>query len=223
MDKKIIIRSPFPQELNALLKQMYIAGFFDSGLLVGSWVFLLFQEIFDLSYPLRTFDVDFAVAPVKNAKSSDLESLIISLGFLPVTAEGGWRKYTRKGFAVEFLTHRKGSRDGVDLIKAFNISALRLPFLDILFEEPLVINIEDFKLKIPCPESLFLHKLITAGRRVEKDKGTKDLEQCNLLVSILDYRKLQLITGKRRWSRAVNKVLRESCDRIGFSYKDLGI
>ena len=209
----------FPEALEELLRAMGDADFFEDGILVGSWVFVLYGSIYGVEYPIRTFDVDFAVPPVLDPTRSsfDLEKIITSRGYLPITERSGWRKYTREGFGVEFITNRRGSRDGVDVIKPLNITALRLPFLDLLFESPITVDLPNIKLRIPSPESLFLHKLITSQRRIETTKAEKDLEQCRYLAKVIDFSKVTELLQKRHWSRESRKRLMAACEKIGLS------
>jgi len=66
--KKVTVRTRglFPEALEKLLHAMGDAGFFEDGVLVGSWVFVLYGSIYGVEYPIRTFDVDFAVQPIFN-------------------------------------------------------------------------------------------------------------------------------------------------------------
>ncbi len=220
---KVTIRTKglFPEALEDLLKAMGSAGFFKDGILVGSWVFVLYGSIYGVEYPIRTFDVDFAVPPVLDPTRSgfDLEKIITGRGYLPVTEQSGWRKYTREGFGVEFITNRRGNRDGVDVIKPLNITALRLPFLDLLFESPITVDLADFRLRVPSPESLFLHKLITSQRRIETTKAEKDLEQCRYLVKVIEFPKVTELIRKRHWSRESRKRLMAACEKIGLPFE----
>lgn len=212
-----------PVALEELLHSMGSAGFFKEGILAGSWVFVLYASIYKVEYPVRTFDIDFAVPPLKDMTGSgfDLEEVITDLGYLPVTESSGWRRYTREGFGVEFITHRRGSREGVDVIKAFNITALRLPYLDLLFESPMTVDIAGIQLRIPSPETLFLHKLITSQRRIELTKAEKDLEQCRYLINAIEFPKVNELTKNRRWSREVRKKMEEACEKIGLQVEQI--
>jgi len=215
----------FPETLGNLLTALSEAGFFEEGLLAGSWVFVLYGIIYSLEFPIRTLDVDFAVRAEPDLKgdATNIEDVITSLGYLAVTERSGWRKYTKEGLGVEFITNRKGSKDGVDLIKFFNITALRLPFLDLLFDSPIDIVHEDFKLRIPGAESLFLHKLVTSHRRIEASKEERDLEQCRYLVKIIDFSKVTKIMQDRRWSRESLKKIKAACRQIDLPILKIGL
>ncbi|MFV2082808.1 MAG: GSU2403 family nucleotidyltransferase fold protein [bacterium] len=224
MMKTVVIEERlFPPILKDLFKGLSDAGFFESGILAGSWVFPLYKPLFGINYTLSTLDVDLVVqtgVPQSSSKA-DVERIITDLGFLPVTEQSGWRKYTREGLTVEFLTNRKGNRDGVDLIENLNISAIRLPFLDLLFISPVMVELSRFKMRVPCPEAMFVQKLVVSQRRVDKDKVSKDLEQCRVLIPILDDSKLAEVMNSRKWSKDVLSKLEISCRKIGFSFENL--
>jgi len=156
----------FPLEIRELLRTLYESDFFSHGLLTGSWIFPLYEYAFKIRYPLKTFDIDFAVnlASLVLLKSVDLAKALNALGYVTVfDYRSGLRKYSKEGFEIEFLVQRRGSRDADHIpIKQLNISATPLPFLDLLFQVTLVVNLGNFKIRIPSPESLFIHKLIIA-------------------------------------------------------------
>jgi len=59
IDKEI----PLPAQIKDVLGILDESGFFEDGLLVGSWVFPFYKEVFGIEYVLRTDDVDFALLP----------------------------------------------------------------------------------------------------------------------------------------------------------------
>jgi hypothetical protein len=169
----------FPLEIHELLRSLYESGFFSHGLLTGSWIFPLYEYAFNIRYPLKTFDIDFAVnlASLNSLKSVDLEKILNALGYVTVfDYRTGLRKYSKGGFEIEFLVQRRGSRDADHIpIKQLNVTATPLPFLDLLFQSTLVVNLGNLKIKIPSPEALFIHKLIIAQRRNNLVKQENDL------------------------------------------------
>ena len=99
----------FPLPIGDLLRSLSEVGFFDRSLLIGSWVMLLYQELYGASYVLRTLDVDFAVHvphPHKQMRA-DLERLITDLGFVDYLAAEGVQKFTAAGYEVEFIVGEK--------------------------------------------------------------------------------------------------------------------
>ena len=73
-------------------------GFFDRSVVIGSWVMLIYQELYGAKYVLRTLDVDFAVniAHTKSRLRADLKELITDIGFTDYfDAEGVQKVYRR--------------------------------------------------------------------------------------------------------------------------------
>jgi len=217
----------FPEDIRKLLQTLYRSGFFAIGLLVGSWVFPLYKEAFKIHYALKTFDIDFAVdiASLASLNPIDLEKLFADLGYIHVVDYGtGLRKYSRAGFEIEFLVHRPGNRDRNHAsVRQLNITATPLPFLNIIFQFPFVIDVEDFKVRIPCPEALFVHKLIIAQRRSSLAKRENDLSQCKALISGLKREKLSKIIRSLKMGPKTRKAIIASCETIDFPPHKLGL
>lgn len=51
----------FPASIHGLIRTISRAGFFDHSVMIGSWVMLIYQELYGAWYAMRTMDVDFAV------------------------------------------------------------------------------------------------------------------------------------------------------------------
>jgi hypothetical protein len=97
-----------------------------------------------------------------------------------------------------------------------NITATPLPFLDILFQFPLMLNLGDFKVRVPCPEALFVHKLIVAQKRKNATKQENDLSQCKVLIPVLELEKLQQIIRSTKLGSKTKKAILASCGVINF-------
>ena len=92
------------------------SGFFYDGLLVGSWAFPFYRELFGIEYYLRTDDVDFALgSDVLNKKAgTDVEAALLAEGISSVMDNlTGLQKFLSGSFGVEFLIHRRGNRDEI--------------------------------------------------------------------------------------------------------------
>ena len=89
----------FPERVKDLLHAMSGVGFFDHSVVIGSWVMLIYQELYGARYVLRTLDVDFAVQIVhtKSKLRADLKQLINGLGFADYLAAEGVQKFTGGG------------------------------------------------------------------------------------------------------------------------------
>lgn len=209
----------FPSEVIELLQAFYSVGFFDESLLIGSWVMSLYQEAFGIQYVLRTMDIDFAVkfALSDRDRKTDLEKVITDLGYIPVVMRSGIRKFTHENFTVEFVAHRKGGRDDQSVsIREWNITASPLPFVDLLLDFPFIADLGKFKVRAPLPEAFFVHKLITAQRRLDDGKKDKDLDQCLIIARQINPERLDIVVGSLKLSRKTQKALRASCEAIDF-------
>jgi hypothetical protein len=210
----------FPKNVVEVLRSLSLANFFSQGLLVGSWVMLLYKEIFKIPYTLRTFDIDFALETITPGPQNavDLEKILADLGYLVITDyQTGLRKFTREGLEVEFLVHRKGGREVPKIeVKHLNVSAQALPHVDILFLFPIVVDFGKYKIRIPSPEALFLHKLIIAQKRKSEAKKENDLAQCKILSSALDFTKISQILKSLKLSEKSRRLMTTSCKAIGF-------
>jgi hypothetical protein len=139
----------FTQPISGLLEALSSVGFFEDSMLIGSWVMPLYQEFFGISYTLRTMDIDFAVHLLKGKKSHiiDLEELIVSRGFTPFFTQSGIQKFSREGFTIEFIVHRRGGRDKDPVfVRDWNITAIPLPFVSIMTDFPFMAECEGYQI-----------------------------------------------------------------------------
>lgn len=216
----------FPSEVLELLKALHSVGFFADSMLIGSWVMPLYREAFGINYALRTMDIDFAVKFVHPGRDNqiDLEKVITDLSYLPVIMHSGIRRFTRENFTIEFVIHRKGGRDDeIVSVKQWNITASPLPFVDLLLSFPLIADFEDFEVRAPIPEVYFVHKMITSQRRRGESKKDKDLDQCSVIAPQLDSDRLKAVVESLKISKKTQKVIRASCEAIGFPPQKLGL
>ena len=165
----------------------------------------VYADLYDIRYSLKTLDVDFAVHIAHRRKQmrADLDDLIVGLGFTDFFTGDGIRKFTASGYEVEFIAHRPGNSGANSIaVKEWNVSALPLPFIDMLvdFSEEAVLG--DFSIRFPIPEAFFLHKLIVSYRRLTDAKRIKDLEQCRVLAEIVRDDRLRHVANSRRFSKA---------------------
>jgi hypothetical protein len=171
-------------------------------------------------------DIDFAVkfAASDKGKETDLEMVMTGMGYIPVMMQSGICKYTRENFSIEFVVHRKGgSDDDVVAIKKWNITAVPLPFIDILLGFPFIADFGDFRVKAPIPEAYFIQKMITAQRRPGESKRDKDLEQCLVIAGRVDPERLTAVVGSLKLSAKSRAALLASCEAIEFPPQRLGL
>lgn len=226
MEVKRTSNQLFPQPVSDLLGILSSVGFFDESMLIGSWVMPLYHEFFNISYVLRTMDIDFAVQLLQKGKlrKADLHDIVVSQGFTPFFTQSGIQKFSREGFTIEFIAHRRGGRDDDPiLVRTWNITAIPLPFVNILIDFPFIAECSGYTLRAPMPEAFFLHKLITAARRPEESKQSKDLEQCAVIAPKLDQGKLDAVRYSVNLSSRTWDSVKSSCDAIDFPPQKLGI
>ena len=206
-----------PHEMEQILVVLNKSGFFNDGLLVGSWTFPFYRELFGIEYYLRTDDVDFALGTevLKKKSGTDIEAALIAEGISSVMDNlTGLQKFLLGTLGIEFLIHRKGGREEIVTVNKYNIHAQPLPFLDLLFMSPLEIKASQYTVRIPSPEALFLHKLIIAQRRKKESKQAKDLEQCSVLAPHLNPEVLVELAHSYSMGKATIQSIKRSCGAI---------
>ena len=216
----------FPSSIHKLLRAISRAGFFERSIMIGSWVMLIYQELYGVRYALRTMDIDFAVhiAHSRNQLRSDLKQLITSLGFTDFLAAEGVQKFTGEGYEVEFIGQRSGGRNkGFLSVPEWNVTAMPLPFINILIDFSDVAELDGFTIRFPFPEAYFLHKLIIARKRQSGAKRGKDLEQCTVIMPIINDMRIQQITRAQRFGKETMRHIAASCDVIGFPLHRIGL
>ncbi|HOE15905.1 MAG TPA: GSU2403 family nucleotidyltransferase fold protein [Syntrophorhabdaceae bacterium] len=226
MELKRTNKAIFSQPVSDLLEALSSVGFFEESMLIGSWVMPLYQEFFGMSYALRTMDIDFAVQLLQGERPRriDLQGLIVSQGFAPFITQSGIQKFSREGFTIEFIAHRRGGRDEDPVfVKNWNITAIPLPFVSIMTDFPFMAECRGYQIKAPIPEAFFLHKLITSARRKGESKKMKDLEQCSVIAPGLDQKRLEEVYRSVRLSSRTWDAVRSSCETIHFPPQNFGL
>jgi len=216
----------FPAGIHGLLRTISRAGFFDRSVMIGSWVMLVYQELYGVRYALRTMDIDFAVHIVhtQSRLRADLKQLIIGLGFTDYLAAEGVQKFTGGGYEVEFIGHRSGGHNtGFLSVPEWNVSAIPLPFINILMDFSDVAELDGFTIRFPIPEAYFLHKLIIARKRSSGAKRGKDLEQCAAIMQVINDERLRQVAQAQRFGKETRHHIAASCDAIGFPLHRIGL
>ncbi len=152
--------------------------------LIGSYCLSVYKSHWKMNLPtMRTQDVDFLVQVPYKGKTIDIESLISDLGFSIGFNADGSTYFTNGVFKVEFLTPEKGKgTEKAIQIKQLKIGAIPMRYLQMLLEEQVLLNIEDYTVTIPKPWVFAFHKILITKSRKDKGKKEKDLLQA---VSIL--------------------------------------
>ena len=216
----------FPPSIHGLLRTISRAGFFDRSVMIGSWVMLVYQELYGVRYALRTMDIDFAVhiAHKQNQLRADLKQLIIGLGFTDYLAAEGVQKFTGGGYEVEFIGQRSGGRNkGFLSVSEWNVTAIPLPFINILMDFSDIAELDGFTIRFPVPKAYFLHKLIIAQKRQSVAKRGKDIEQCTVIMQVINDERMLQVVQAQRFSKDTRRYIAASCDAIGFPLHRIGL
>ncbi|MBJ6800427.1 hypothetical protein JFN90_09800 [Geomonas sp. Red259] len=178
---------------------------------------VVYRSFHRLAYTLRTDDIDFAVEVARNCET-DIPEILRKLEYLPLMDLDGLEKFIKGTFSIEFLVHRQGGKDAPYVpVKKMKIRALPLPFMSMLYLDPITVDLQGFSIRIPGVETLFLHKLIVAQRRIKESKKLKDLDQCKSLIPVIDAQKLAAIASTQQFSKNTKAAILKSVEAIGYS------
>ncbi len=162
--------------------------------IAGGWAPLIYYHYLlsdKTREPLRTKDIDIVVPEhLKKRRNKTIDAILTEAGFkmcfkslhsLPVISYEG----TIGDFEVEieFLTHRKSAREGQVAVVQEGLHAQLLRFINVLLENSINVEIDDFKLKgnkllkvrVPSPGAFVFQKGLTFVRRAKPVKKAKDL------------------------------------------------
>ena len=177
--------------------------------MIGSWVMPIYQELYGARYALRTLDVDFAVhiAHTQSQLRADLKQLITGLGFTEYQDAEGVQKFTGGGYEVEFIGQRSGGRNKSFLfVPEWNVTAIPLPFINILMDFSDVAELDGFTIRFPIPEAYFFHKLIIARKRLSDAKRDKDLEQCAVIMPVINDERMRQVAQTQRFGKETRRA-----------------
>ena len=125
---------------------------------------------------------------------------------------------------MEFIGQRSGGRNtGFLSVPEWNVTAIPLPFINILMDFSAVAELDGFTIRFPIPEAYFLHKLIIARKRPFGAKRGKDLEQCTAIVQVIDDERMRQVTQAQRFGKETRRHIAASCDAIGFPLHRIGL
>mgnify|MGYP000300021952 CR=1 FL=1 len=173
----------FTESIKEIFKLMEGEGLWDEGLeLVGSWCFKIYQNYLGVEhYPERTVDIDFAIELPYKGEPLKIGKKLEELGFREQrNYSDSTISYVAGEFKVEFLKDKKGSepKERNPYIKELDIAPVALPYLKILLDNPVTLNLRDLgKVKVPSMSAFLVHKLIVADRRSNTAKKEKDFRQ----------------------------------------------
>ncbi len=153
-------------------------------MLIGSDCLPVIKERLDFNLPtIKTQDIDFLVETPYKGKKTDIETLLKSLGFAIGFNPDGSTYFTNGLHKVEFLTPKKGrGTDNAINIDTLKIKVTPLRYLQMLFDQHMLIKEEGYSFHIPNPWVLACHKILISGRRQSSGKKDKDILQANALL-----------------------------------------
>ena len=153
-------------------------------MLIGSYCLPVIRENLAFNLPtIKTQDIDFLVATPYKGNNIDIEALLKPLGFSIGFNPDGSTYFTSGLYKVKFLTPEKGrGTDKAVAVDALKIKVTPLRFLQMLYDQQMIIKEEGYSYRIPSPWVLACHKILIAGRRQSSAKKDKDILQANALL-----------------------------------------
>lgn len=167
--------------ITQILKKFTDYKIWDSGIeVIGSWCFLIYQKYLPMAkYPLRTQDLDILIPYPYKGKPFDLSSIFRELGFEERFKPDGSIHFSTSSLKVEFLAPKKSSKDNEPVhLKRLSVNPQFVNFVNMLLDDSIDVKIsKGIKVKLPAPNTFFLHKLLVSTRPLRKEKKIKDLRQ----------------------------------------------
>jgi hypothetical protein len=213
------------EPLRSILKKMTEERLWESGLeIIGTWCFLLYQKHLPMErYPIKTEDLDILVPLPYKGKPFDISGFLKGIGFRQDFHADGSMSFSGNLMRVEFLAPEKGSgRRPARFIREIAVTPQTLRFVDILFAEPVVLQVaRGIKARVPSPAAFALHKLIIATRAGRREKKDKDIRQAvyaakYVLSEKAEKEKLSRLWASfpRSWKSRAQSALRSAQDLV---------
>jgi hypothetical protein len=213
------------EPLRSILARLSKEKMWDSGFeIIGSWCFLLYQKFLSIEkYPLKTQDLDILIPLPYRGKPFDFNDFFKKLGFSENFNPDGSIFFSGHRMKVEFLGPEKG--DGLKpprYIKEIAITPQLLHYIDMLFEEPIILKVaKGVRAKVPTPAAFTIHKLIIATLFKRAGKREKDVRQAiyagkYVLSERAEMKKLMRLWDRlpRPWKRKVSRALVDALDIV---------
>jgi len=213
------------EPLRAILRKMTEERMWESGVeIIGSWCFLLYQKHLPMEkYPLKTDDLDILVPRPFKGKAFDFAAFLRHLGFSQHFHPDGSHYFAGMGMKVEFLANEGRKRPAASRsIKDMAITPQELRFLEILFDDPIVLRVaRGIRAKVPSPAAFLLHKLVISTRPERKRKKEKDIRQAiytarYALTDRAEAARLHRLGSglPRKWRTRIGRALRDAQDIV---------
>jgi hypothetical protein len=193
--------------------------------LIGSYYLSVLKENMGFHLPtIKTQDVDFLVRAPYKGKEVDIESVLKPLGFSIGFNPDGSTYFTNGVFKVEFLTPERGK--GIDKavsIKFLKIKATPLRYLEMLFDQQVKIEKEDYTFLIPSPWVFAYHKILMSKKSKSTGKREKDIIQVNAILREISKRPKMvkkassyLETLPPKWKKDIKNYITEHLPKVSF-------
>jgi hypothetical protein len=176
-----------------VLRRFQEKGILKNIILIGSWCVPLYkenyQELENVS-TLRTSDMDFLVPlNAKFKEKIDVFELVQDLGFEEqYFGSEGYIKLIHAYLSLEFLVPQRGSgKDKPHRLSELGINAQPLPFLDMLTEKTITVNIDGIRVNVPHPVIFAFHKLAICEIRTGPEKDEKAEKDKRVAIQILTH------------------------------------
>ena len=138
---------------------------------------------------------------------------------LPLAATG-YMRLEHPEIMIEFLVPEKGrGTDKPYPLPHLGVNAQALRFIDFLIQNTIVVESEDFHIRIPHPAAFGLHKLIISKRRKTEEKLLKEMQEAlNVLNTLIEQDDSKVIKAMFdnmpvKWRKKILNILEESDNR----------
>ena len=201
-----------------VLRRLKEAGVLDEIMVIGSWCIYFYKNYFteaDYTSSIRTRDIDFLMPRrLKRKGNIDLPMLFRDLGFVVDFSPKGAFRLVHPELIIDFVVPEKGKGDDNPFpIPQLGLSAQKLRFLEILLENPMKIEVDNFTLTLPHPAAFALQKLIISWGRPKEEKRLKERQEgIRILNSLITKGETDSVinilnTFPRRWKSSILRAL----------------
>jgi hypothetical protein len=203
----------------AFIKLLNDNQLLDHIILIGSWAEYVYAQsgiLQGYSANLRTLDIDFLIKNMRIPQQAvNIPALAKEMGYTVAqdVLEGTTKIYTPDLMEIEFLIAQKGKGDRRVMKTSMGVYAQALRHLSPMLNNTIAIELFDFSITVPSPESYVIHKMI-----INKDRGVKkekDQETINSLFPYLDSEQFNMIVGQLtlKESKLVNEYIEQKVKR----------
>lgn len=196
------------------------AGILGEILFVGAWARYFYRGYFTKNeryYPrLATKDLDILLTEKSKHQPLvvNVHQKLIDSGYDHEFLTEGLIKYSKEDLEIEFLIPTNGEWKIVP-VKAYNVKAQQLPYMGMLWNDPVEVQYDKFHVRLPNPYEYALHKLIVSQRRAKKPTGEQDRKDAEEVLTALAQRKdfqdeLKRVYQENKFNSKTTKMIKKS-------------